>query len=146
MHGVALFLENPDGMLKLRPFMRPHLSHLSLISYCMYGTLWMKRTCVWHWGDTWAPLPACTMHCASCDQNFAATGVRQHRQTIAQAQSYSRQDKCKTPYLLTMACLSAAAVRGLHLPWDLDLMCGRNYCTRQARSVELRCCPESLPC
>ena len=131
--GVALYVENPDAMLKMRPFMRPYTARLATITYCMYGALWMKRTNVWSWNSGWQPAPVCTMSCPSCAATFAATGKWQHQRTLGQDQSYSRQAKCLTPYLLTHACLLAATLRGLRRPWDLDLMCGANHCTRAAR-------------
>ena len=41
------FVENPNGLLRSRPLMRPLEPYLHLVSYCHYGTLYRKDTCIW---------------------------------------------------------------------------------------------------
>ena len=41
------FIENPDGLLRTRPVMLPYQPFLHPVSYCMYGTLYRKHTCIW---------------------------------------------------------------------------------------------------
>ena len=41
------FIENPDGLLRTRPIMLPYQPFLHPVSYCRYGTLYRKHTCIW---------------------------------------------------------------------------------------------------
>ena len=41
------FVENPDGHLRTRPLMLPYEPYLHPVSYCHYGTLYRKHTCIW---------------------------------------------------------------------------------------------------
>jgi hypothetical protein len=42
------FLENPVGMLMHRPIMADLQQYLHICSYCRYGTMFRKNTCIWH--------------------------------------------------------------------------------------------------
>ena len=41
------FIENPDGYLQHRPLMLPYAPYMQRVSYCHYGTLYRKNTCIW---------------------------------------------------------------------------------------------------
>ena len=40
-------IENPEGLLRKRPLMQPYSPYLRPVSYCRYGTLFQKNTCLW---------------------------------------------------------------------------------------------------
>ena len=40
-------VENPNGLLKTRPFMQPLQRFLHITSYCLFGTPFRKHTCIW---------------------------------------------------------------------------------------------------
>jgi hypothetical protein len=66
---VPCFMENPHGMLLKRPFMQC-ISHLMrVITYCSYGFLCQKRTCIWAFNSLWVGRPACKFRCFSCYYN-----------------------------------------------------------------------------
>jgi hypothetical protein len=64
--GVPCFLENPHGMLMKRPFMRPFRGLMRIVTYCSYGFLAQKRTCIWAFHSSWTPRPTCRFRCFSC--------------------------------------------------------------------------------
>jgi len=52
------FLENPRGMLRTLPFMKPYIR--KTVSYCQYGDNRMKPTDIWtNMGFSWNPKPMC---------------------------------------------------------------------------------------
>ena len=84
---VCIFIENPLGMLRCRPFMKPLAGALQVVDYCTYGFLWQKSTCIWAWGPegfNWEAHPRCKYDCHSCLSN----GGR-HAATIGRGRSVS---------------------------------------------------------
>ena len=60
------FIENPAGMLRWRPLMRPLSPYLQQVSYCKYGGHARKDTCIWTNSDT-GNLEQCRRE-SYCDQ------------------------------------------------------------------------------
>ena len=124
---AAVFIENPLGMLRYRPFMQGLAPHLQLVDYCMHGMLWMKTTCVWSWGPvgfSWAGRARCKYNCASCLSNGGT-----HAATIGGDQSHAREAKYVVPAELCAACVaSMTGPTGSPQHWVLDLCCGPNTC------------------
>jgi hypothetical protein len=53
------FVENPEGLLATRPFMRPYAHFLNLCTYCKYGTPYRKATHIWTNATLRRPLQVC---------------------------------------------------------------------------------------
>jgi hypothetical protein len=102
---------------------------LQVITYCSYGAMWMKRTCIWSWNTVWTARPVCKFRCLSCRKSFLLSGKHVHSSTIGGKQHHSRTSKYRVPEGLLGECLSSCPLRGPgDRPWVLDLCCGPNKC------------------
>ena len=122
---AAVFVENPLGMLRSRPFMQRHADCMQIIDYCCYGALWQKSTCIWAWGPdsfTWEGRARCRFDCHSCE-----LGGGTHVNTIGGDQSHAREEKYVVPSALCAECTgSMLGLPGCAEVWVLDLCCGPN--------------------
>jgi len=67
--GLIFYIENPRGSLRKMPFMdvgehlftqnRIELPFRTTVTYCQYGSRWMKPTDIWHNDSVWTPRPMC---------------------------------------------------------------------------------------
>eukprot|EP00959_Pyramimonas_sp_CCMP1952_P127543 2667739-Pyramimonas_sp.AAC.1 len=73
-------IENPDGLLRTRPLMRPYRPYMLAASYCRYGSPVRKNTCLW----TNLPLPE-DLH--KCCKDTPCRTKRMHGKHLQTAQA-----------------------------------------------------------
>ena len=122
---VAVFVENPYAMLRVRPYMLTY--DMRVVDYCKYGMLWKKPTCLWVFNaSNWKPRPRCNKDCYSCLSNG---GIHSYR--LGRDQSHSRNDTYCIPRQLMTEVVLSVPFRECTQPWALELCCGRNKSASQ---------------
>jgi hypothetical protein len=125
--SVPVFIENPYGMLRLRPYMVPLSQHMRVVTYCAYGTAYRKRTCVWALRTAWVGRPVCRFRCGSCMANHSKCGRYTHSDTIGQDVGHRRSDSYSVPEPLLREVVQSVADRGgTGRRWALEMFCGPN--------------------
>jgi hypothetical protein len=92
-------LENPMGMLRNQSFMKPWTRHH--ITYCTYGTDYMKPTDLWgRFPRTWLPRLPCKINMSCHESAPRGTGNKG-------VLKGSWEERIKVPYLLSQSLLEA---------------------------------------